>query len=97
MSRPRSGRGASTAASSRPSRASGGRPGVFVQTPKSDIYVALLGVALGAMLLGCILLLVVLGRYEFKTKIASIAPSAPLILSATDRTGSHGEPGTFSL
>ena len=97
MSRPRSGRGASTAASSRPSRASGGRPGVFVQTPKSDIYVALLGVALGAMVLGCILLLVVLGRYEFKTKIAAMAPSAPFSLAATDRTSSHGASTAFLL
>ena len=44
---------------------------MFVQTPKSDIYVALLGVALGAMVLGCLLLVLVLQRYEFKTKVSS--------------------------
>jgi len=39
--------------------------------------VALLGIALGAMLLGCILLLLILNRYEFKTKVATLtAPAA---------------------
>jgi hypothetical protein len=82
VSRPRSGR-ASTVASPRPAggrsaggRSAGGRPGVFVQAPKSDLYVALLGVALGAMFLGCILLLLVLQRYEFKLKAASLTPTA---------------------
>jgi hypothetical protein len=76
VSRPRSGR-ASTVASPRPSsRSAGGRPGVFVQAPKSDIYVALLGVALGAMFIGCILLVLVLQRYEFKFKAASLTPNA---------------------
>jgi len=32
--------------------------------------VALLGVALGAMILGCLLLVFVLNRYEFKTKVS---------------------------
>jgi hypothetical protein len=69
MSRPRSGRGASTLASPRQGGRSGGggRPGVFVQAPKSDIYVALLGVSLGAMFLGCLLLLLVWKNYDFKT------------------------------
>lgn len=69
MSRPRSGRGGSA-----PARA-GGRPGVYVQAPKSDIYVALLGVSLGAMVLGCILLILVWKRYDFKTKPAFIPPA----------------------
>ena len=69
MSRPRSGRAASAqAAAARPA----GRPGVFVQTPKSDIYVALLGIALGAMILGCLLLVLILNRYEFKTKVSAL-------------------------
>lgn len=75
MSRPRSApaRGASAAAG----RAAGGRPGVFVQTPRSDIYVALLGIALGAMVIGCILLALVLKRYEFSVKAAWInAPAS---------------------
>lgn len=72
MSRPRSGRGASP--SPRAARPAGGARGVYVQAPKSDIYVALLGVALGAMLLGCLLLLAVLSRYEFKTSVSSLTP-----------------------
>lgn len=75
MSRPRSGRGASTG--SRAARPAGGARGVYVQAPKSDIYVALLGVALGAMVLGCLLLLLVLNRYGFQTSVSALAPSAP--------------------
>jgi hypothetical protein len=37
-----------------------------VTTPKSDIYVALLGVALGSMILATLLLVFILGRYDFK-------------------------------
>ena len=67
MSRPRSGRGASGgAAGARPAA----QRGVYVQTPKSDIYVALLGVALGAMIIGCLLLVLVLNRYGFSTKVS---------------------------
>lgn len=47
---------------------------MFVQTPKSDIYVVLLGVALGAIILGCILLTLVFKRYDFSTKV-SLAPA----------------------
>jgi hypothetical protein len=71
LSRPRSGRGASASAS-RPVAA---QRGVYVQSPKSDIFVALLGVALGAMVLGCLLLIIVWGRYEFKTKISALTPT----------------------
>ncbi len=39
---------------------------MYVATPKSDIYVALLGVALGSMILATLLLVLLLGRYEFK-------------------------------
>ena len=45
-----------------------GRPGVYVATPKSDIYVALLGVSLGAMVLATLLLTLVLNGYEFQLK-----------------------------
>jgi hypothetical protein len=57
-----------------------------VQAPKSDIYVALLGVALGAMVIGCILLLVVLSRYNFQTSVSALtpAPSAQVALAAYD-------------
>lgn len=71
MSRPRSGRGASSSAP----RTGGGRGGVFVPTPKSDIFVALLGVALGAMVLGCLLLLLVLNQYGFQTKVSAVTPA----------------------
>jgi hypothetical protein len=60
---------------------------VFVQTPKSDIYVALLGIALGAMLLGCLLLLLILNRYEFKIKVSSLAaPAAYAVAMDTQAT-----------
>ena len=75
MSRPRSGRGASPAGGSRSARPAGGQRGVFVQTPKPDIFVALLGVALGAMILGCLLLILVLNRYGFQTKVAALTPA----------------------
>jgi len=64
LSRPRSTRSSATPAArgGRP----GGRPGVFVTTPKSDVYVALLGVALGSMLLATTLLTLIFSRYDFK-------------------------------
>ena len=80
MSRARSGRGASTAASARPAAARG----VYVQAPKSDIYVALLGVALGAMILGCLLLILVLNRYEFKTKVSGVFPASSTAMAAAE-------------
>ncbi len=45
-----------------------GRPGVYVATPKSDIYVALLGVSLGAMVIATLLLTLILNGYEFQLK-----------------------------
>jgi hypothetical protein len=44
-----------------------------VQAAKSDIFVAMLGVALGAILLACLLMLIILWRYDFKVnaKLAS--------------------------
>jgi hypothetical protein len=73
LSRPRSatGRGASAGG-----RVAPGRPGVFVQKPKSDVFVAMLGVSLVAMITGCILLVMILNRYEFKTKASSLARPA---------------------
>jgi hypothetical protein len=63
LSRPRS----STRGSSTPARGGrAGRPGVYVATPQSDIYVTLLGVALGSMLLSILLLVLRLAQYEFK-------------------------------
>ena len=69
MSRPRSGRGASPVAGARTPAT---QRGVYVQSAKSDVYVALLGVALGAMVIGCLLLLLVLRTYNFEMKVTSI-------------------------
>lgn len=81
MSRPRSGRGASA-----PARPAGGARGVYVQAPKSDVFVVLLGLALGAMVLGCLLLVLVLNRYEFKTKVsAALAPATTAVALATEK------------
>ena len=64
MSRPRSTPAKAPAKkTSRPA----GRPGVYVATPKSDVYVALLGVSLGAMILATLLLALILNGYEFQT------------------------------
>lgn len=41
--------------------------GVYVQEAKSDIFVVLLGVALGAMVLGCLFLVLKLNQYGFAT------------------------------
>ncbi len=65
MSRPRS-TPAKKAAPARGGARSSARPGVFVTTPKSDVFVALLGVALGSMILATLLLVLLLGRYDFK-------------------------------
>jgi len=45
-----------------------------VQAPKSDVFVVLLGVALGAMILGCLLMFLVLNRYGFSRKVAGNLP-----------------------
>jgi len=54
---------------------------VFVQQPKSDIFVVMLSVALGAMVLGCLLLILVLNRYGFSTKVSAL-PQAPAAIAA---------------
>jgi len=36
----------------------------------------MLGIALGAMVLGSLLLVLILGRYDFKLKVSSLTPSA---------------------
>ena len=74
MSPPRSGRGANRP-TGRAAPARGGRPGVFVQAPRSDVYVAMLAVSLGAMLLGCVLLALKLNEYEFELKATALTPA----------------------
>jgi len=76
LSRLRSAPGAKSAARS---SAGGAARGVYVQSPKSDIFVVLLGVAFGAMLLGCLLLILVWNRYGFSTKaVANLTPPAAI-------------------
>ena len=83
MSRLPSSRGSSAAASSsRSSAAAPRRPGVLVQSPKSDIYVVLLGISLGAIVISCILMIIMLGRYNFSTKVSAIAPPAAAVAIA---------------
>jgi len=55
---------------------------VFVQTPQSDIYVTLLGIALGAMILGCLLLVLILKNYGFSTKVSALMPSLTTVETA---------------
>jgi len=45
-----------------------------VATPKSDVFVAMLGIALGAILIGCILLALVMNRYGFSTSVSALTP-----------------------
>ncbi len=94
MSRPRSGRGAS-AGGGRP--AAGSQRGVYVQSPKSDIFVALLGVALGAMILGCLLLVLVLNRYGFSTKVSAVMPPSRTGLALAANPVSPVPAETFRL
>ncbi len=57
-------------------RAAGGRGavggrGYALAKPKNDIYVGLLGVALGSLLLGCLFLVLYLAKHEFKKAAAN--------------------------
>jgi hypothetical protein len=53
--------------------------------------VALLGIALGAMILGCILLLIILYGYDFSTRVSLRTPPS---LAATGRPLLTVHPGT---
>lgn len=43
----------------------------------------MLGVALAAILIGCLLLVMVLNYYEFKTKVSTLTPATPMTLVAS--------------
>jgi hypothetical protein len=43
---------------------------VLVQSPKSDIYVAMLGIALGAIVIACLLMTILFSKYSFSTKVS---------------------------
>ena len=49
---------------------------VAIAKPKNDVYVALLGIALGAVLIACILLAMEMSVYEWKVtaKEAQVSP-----------------------
>ncbi|MGO9464552.1 MAG: hypothetical protein ACLQIB_24315 [Isosphaeraceae bacterium] len=77
MSRLRSSRGSSASSSgasatrsAAASRSGAGR--VLVQAPKSDIYTVMLGIALGALVIGCLLMTLILNNYGFSTKVSSV-------------------------
>ena len=95
MSRPRSARAASGGAAG--ARGAASQRGVYVQSPKADIYVALLGVALGAMVLGCILLVMVLNRYGFSTKVSHNFPATTPAIARLASTGEIEKIGTVLL
>jgi len=44
---------------------------VLVQSPKSDIYVVLLAIALGAIIVSCLLMIRLFSNYEFRTKVSA--------------------------
>lgn len=98
MSRLKSAPGAKPAKAAKPARparssaAAGGARGVYVQSPKSDIYVVLLGIAFGAILLGCLLLLVIMYGYNFQLKPTAFltpdAGKAPLVAQISEKIAS---------
>jgi hypothetical protein len=73
LSRLPSNRSSSAAASGRSAPAASRRPGVLVQSPKSDIYVAMLGISLGAIIIACILMTLIFSKYNFSTKVSGLA------------------------
>jgi hypothetical protein len=75
LSRLPSSRGSSAPSASSRSAASAAprQRGVVIQSPKSDIFVVMLGIALGAILLGCLLMTLVLSRYGFSTKVSAVS------------------------
>lgn len=78
MSRLPSTRGSSAGAGGR-SAATQRRPGgVLVQSAKSDIYVAMLGVSLAAILIATILMTVIFASYGWSTKVSQ-ASSTPAV------------------
>ncbi len=81
MSRLASSRGSSASSPSNRAGAAARRPGgVLVQSPKSDIYVAILGVSLGAIVLGCLLLILAFNRYGFSTKVSANPANVPVTM-----------------
>ena len=70
---------------------------VAIAKPKNDIYVALLGIALGAVLIACILLMLEMSDYEWTVNPkVSMAPSSAdtprqaVALASESSTTGHG-------
>ena len=89
MSRPRSAPAAKPKAAAKPRagarQAAGGARGVYVQTAKSDIYVVMLGISLGAVLLGCLFLLLEWKKYDFSLKASMTeTTSSALVADAAE-------------
>ena len=82
MSRLPSSRGSSAPASAGRSAAAARPRGVLVQSPKSDIYVVLLGVSLSAIVIATILMIVLFSRYSFSTKVSAVPPAASATMLA---------------
>ncbi|WP_165064612.1 hypothetical protein [Paludisphaera rhizosphaerae] len=78
MSRLRSRPGSNASSASRATATPRAR-GVLVQAPKSDIYVALLGIGLAAVIIACLLLALVMMRYEWRVSAAFAAPTPTAI------------------
>ncbi len=51
---------------------------MLVQSPKSDIYVVMLGISLGAIVLASLLMALLLTRYGWSVKV-SARPATPQI------------------
>ena len=81
MSRLRSGRGSNPSGGSRSAAAPRAR-GVLVPAAKSDIYVALLGISLAAVVISCILMALLLMKYDWKVSVSSASPTPSALATA---------------
>ena len=52
---------------------------MLVQSPKSDIYVVLLSVALGAIIISCLIMVRIFTNYGFSTKVSALPGPAPVV------------------
>ena len=88
MSRLRSTRSAGAAAGASAARTAAARgPRVAVAVPKSDIFVVMLGIALGAIILGTLLMVGVLWRHGFSISVSSLRQVGPPAAVGHDSPG----------
>ena len=64
---------------------------VAVPKPKSDVYVALLAIALGALIVACVLLALEMNRYQWKVtpKAALDSPLRGPVLAHSEKGGRY--------